>query len=358
MGVAPAAPDVPERGTQPARARRPSLLPEALVYRCILVPLDGTPFGEAALPLAVSIARRAGAALQLVHVHLPPIIPSGAETAALPPVWIETSWQEKRDYLEALASGIQDRWRIHVEARVMEGGVAAALERHATRCAAGLIVMSTHGHAGISRLWHHGVADQLTRDLHLPVVLLRAPEEGAPQQAAVPVIENILVLLDGSTGAERVIEHALAFARQLGGRLTLAHVFGEVSRSSALSLARGPLDGANAVARAETAARQYLNGLAERLRGRGARVETRLLPGQHAAATILEYVEASASDPLNRVDLVALEAPDRGRVSRLLLRGTADELISGASVPVLLHQAVPQPAPERAVFSPGLVGSG
>lgn len=328
------------------------------MYRCILVPLDGTPFGEAALPLAVSIARRAGAVLHLAHVHLPPIIPSGAETAALPPVWIESSWQEKRHYLEALASGVEDRWGIQVETRVMEGGVAAALERHAIRCAAGLIVMSTHGHAGISRLWHHGVADQLTRDLHLPVVLVRAPEEEASRPAPPPSIENILVLLDGSVEAERVVEHAVAFARPFGARLTLAQVFSEVSRSSALALARGSLDGEAALARAETAARQYLNGLAERWRARGARVETRLLPGQHAAATILEYVGSVASDPLHRVDLLALESANRGLVSRLLLRGTADELIAGAEVPLLLHQALPQAVPEQAVLSPGLVGSG
>jgi hypothetical protein len=39
------------------------------MYRSILVPLDGSSFGEHALPLALSIARRANAHLQLVRVH-------------------------------------------------------------------------------------------------------------------------------------------------------------------------------------------------------------------------------------------------------------------------------------------------
>jgi LemA protein len=39
------------------------------MYRRILVPLDGTPFGDHALPYAVDIAVRTGAALELVHVH-------------------------------------------------------------------------------------------------------------------------------------------------------------------------------------------------------------------------------------------------------------------------------------------------
>lgn len=38
-------------------------------YRSLLVPVDGDPFGEHALPLALGIARRAGAEVQVVHVR-------------------------------------------------------------------------------------------------------------------------------------------------------------------------------------------------------------------------------------------------------------------------------------------------
>jgi nucleotide-binding universal stress UspA family protein len=40
------------------------------MFRTVFVPLDGSPFAEQALPWALSIARRAGAALQLVRVHV------------------------------------------------------------------------------------------------------------------------------------------------------------------------------------------------------------------------------------------------------------------------------------------------
>jgi nucleotide-binding universal stress UspA family protein len=39
----------------------------------IVVPLDASPFGERALPYALSLARRAGAALELVHVRRPTV---------------------------------------------------------------------------------------------------------------------------------------------------------------------------------------------------------------------------------------------------------------------------------------------
>src|SRR5262249_38379560 len=49
------------------------------VIRSILVPLDGSTFGEHSLPVALGIARRAGAELQLAHVHqvVPPATVAG-----------------------------------------------------------------------------------------------------------------------------------------------------------------------------------------------------------------------------------------------------------------------------------------
>src|SRR4051794_31888029 len=40
-------------------------------YRSLLVPVDGEAFGEHALPLALGIARQAGAEVRVVHVHCP-----------------------------------------------------------------------------------------------------------------------------------------------------------------------------------------------------------------------------------------------------------------------------------------------
>lgn len=319
------------------------------MYRCILVPLDGTSFGEAALPHAVAIARRAGAVLQLAHVHLPPIIPSGAETAALPPVWIEMSWEEKRHYLDRVAQAIAADG-VRVETRVMEGGIVPALERHAVRCAAGLIVMSTHGHVGLSRLWHHGVADQLARDLMLPIVLVR-PRDEQPTAAfgsePEPTFGNVLVPLDGSAEAELVIDHAVALGRCFGARYTLARVVS----------AAAPAAGAVSALQGHTAARQYLNALAERLRARGLDVTTEVLPGAEPAPAILAHLRLVQDDVARRVDLIAVESPERGAVTRLLFRGTADELIRETPVPLLLFRAPKEVAESRLVPQVGLAGS-
>src|SRR4051794_5058994 len=77
------------------------------MIRSLLVPLDGSAYAEHALPLAASIARRAGASLRLIRV-LPPL----ADTlfwAPLPgdPLEIELRESHKaeaRTYLENLVA--------------------------------------------------------------------------------------------------------------------------------------------------------------------------------------------------------------------------------------------------------------
>jgi nucleotide-binding universal stress UspA family protein len=58
------------------------------MYRSLLVPLDGSPPAEQALPVALSIARRTGAALNLVSVQVPFPQIYGEDMARL-----ETRWR-------------------------------------------------------------------------------------------------------------------------------------------------------------------------------------------------------------------------------------------------------------------------
>lgn len=319
------------------------------MYRCMLVPLDGTAFGEHALPLAVSVARRSGATLHLAHVHLPRIVPSGAETAALPPAWIEMTWDEKKQYLEVLAAQLRGEYAIRVETRVLEGSVAGALEHQAMSCAAGLIVMSTHGHVGLSRLWHHGVADQLSRDLPLPILLVRPgdPEE-PPDFSEEPDFGHILLPLDGSAEAEAVLPHAVRLGRSFAARYTLLRVIQPETVIGYSLLGQDAHLNQHRLHQELTAARQYLNAVAERMRSDSLEVKTEVVVSQDPAGAVLERVRSSAENPLQRIGLVALDAHPRSAVTRLIFRSTADALLRESPVPVLLFQAAPAAAPEPA----------
>jgi hypothetical protein len=54
------------------------------------------------------------------------------------------------------------------------------------------VVMTTHGHSGINRLWLGSVADRLVRRVKVPVLLLR-PKVGALQTE----FRHTVVALDG-----------------------------------------------------------------------------------------------------------------------------------------------------------------
>ncbi len=317
------------------------------MYRSILVPLDGTSFGEAAIPHAVAIAQQARAPLYLAHVHLPPMVPSGAEAAALPLIWVETARKEKRHYLDTLAHDIAAREQVEVFTRVVDGGITAALAAQVRECSADLIVMSTHGHVGLRRLWHHGVAEQLAQDLPIPALFVRTEIDSVqpyPQPGWAWEIRNILVLLEDSLRSERILEHAATLASVCGARLTLAGVLGEGGRPG-----EGDPPGQEGATldKAEAELRPYLERAAERLTARRLNVTTRVLRGERAGDMVAEHIESRAADPRRRIDLVAMESVDRHLVSRLLFRDLGDELLERCPVPILrCHAAVSaQPPP-------------
>jgi nucleotide-binding universal stress UspA family protein len=76
----------------------------------------------------------------------------------------------------------------------------------------------------------------------------------------------------------------------------------------------------------------YLDATAQRLRGRGLQVETRLVIHPQPAAAILEEARARG------VDLIALATHGRGGLARLLLGSTADKVVRGAQIPVFVYR--------------------
>ncbi len=141
-------------------------------YRSILVPLDGSPFSEQALPLAFAIAARSGALVQVAMVHHP--VPALATALEVPEIEAQLD-QEARVREVTYLNGVVDRWRgganVPVTSAVLEGPVAEALEEQVEVSGADLLILTTHGRGPLSRFWLGSVADQLMRKLHVPMLL-------------------------------------------------------------------------------------------------------------------------------------------------------------------------------------------
>src|SRR5262245_54091716 len=145
------------------------------MFRTVLVPLDGSPFGEHALPLAVSVARRTGADLHLVHVHVPTVSAEG-------PVLVDAArdaQEEGREfiYLREVAGRVTARApTVAVTTQVLSGAEATALAdallKAAAEVEADLIVLSSHGRTGLARWWSGNVADDLVHRTSTPLLLV------------------------------------------------------------------------------------------------------------------------------------------------------------------------------------------
>ncbi|MBM3996696.1 MAG: universal stress protein, partial [Planctomycetes bacterium] len=78
------------------------------MIRSVLVPLDGLAFGEHALPLAMSMARRLHASLNFIHVHSL-LDATYAELQVFDNTLDQELRNKERDYLRAVQKKLQDR---------------------------------------------------------------------------------------------------------------------------------------------------------------------------------------------------------------------------------------------------------
>ena len=308
------------------------------MFRSLLVPVDGSPFAEHALPLALSVARRAGARIQLVHVH-PPLANApkayGFDFLALDAHTME----EHRAYLDALNNRIRKVSSVPLTVTFLEGEIAETLRVTASSTETDLVVITTHGHGPLQRFWVGSVADALVRQLSVPLLLLR-PHENGVDLTKEPVIKRIVLPLDGSALAEQILPPALDLGRLMDAEFTLLRVVKPVY----LPAYPGGLTGGSYVQQAERLVQEiqkaqenlwqeaadYLESVAKRVRAESLRCQTRVATEEHAAAAIL-------GQP---ADVIAMETHGRRGLSRLVLGSVADKVLRGATVPMLVHRPV------------------
>jgi nucleotide-binding universal stress UspA family protein len=310
------------------------------MYRSILVPLDGSTFGEHALPMALSLARRAEAALQLLHVHQAPATPYLEGAGVFPDAALDEALRHNHEeYLAEVVSRIGTVPGVRVTSSVVNGEVASTIAETAARSGADLVVLTTHGRGPLGRFWLGSVADELVRCLPMPLLLVR-PSDGQPDLHRDCAPRHILLPLDGSPLAEQMIEPAVALGGLAGADYQLLRIihpilptagpiYGPTLRLRVDAL-MAQIEQAHLALRQE--AQQYLDGVAGRLRAQGLRVQTRVASQEQAATAILH----EAARP--GIDLIALATHGRRGLPRLFLGSVADKVVRGAAMPVLVHR--------------------
>jgi nucleotide-binding universal stress UspA family protein len=142
------------------------------MYNRILITLDGSELAERAVSHALEIAHKFESEIVLLRVPVVEAQMAVAYGIAVPyEADIKRSQEEAEGYLyswkmKLLGSGV------NVRTEVVSGAPADVILDVADADRADLVVMSTHGRSGLSRLMYGSVAESVLRGSKIPILLI------------------------------------------------------------------------------------------------------------------------------------------------------------------------------------------
>ena len=291
----------------------------------VMVALAGTPASEAALPVAMRIARALGAPLHLVRVFDVPqeTISASAGLVGAFDATLELGEHMQRA-LEALADRVRDAG-LRATATLLPGeDVPHALLREARRVDARLLVLATHARGAIGRALLGSVSDRVMRETDRPIVLV--PPTAV--QAQLPdaddrELQRVLVPLGDSPASERAAEVLLDVPHRDQFEVVLMHAAGAATPADA-----PPTHAATAA-------------LAERLARAGIRTQALTVRAPSSQTkSVADAITRAAQEA--DADLIVMTTCWHTGLARLRHACTADAVVRTATRPVLLVRAPEQ----------------
>ncbi len=292
-------------------------------FEHILAPVDFSDSSSRSLAHAAALARWYDAALTVLHVAptfqaVPIKGDLGMPVHVTEPATDEEALRGIRRLLDE--SDISAR----ATPMIRTGDASTAIVDEATRTNADLIVMGTHGRRGFRRLLLGSVTESVLREAPCPVltVPLRTPAESSQ----VVTFKRILCPTDFSESARFAFETGLNLARQADGALTLLHAIEWLAEAEPRTSAHFNVP-------------EYRRHLLEDAR---AQLDDLVASESQTWATIdIEVVFGRAHREILRVaaerqtQLIVMGAQGRGGIDLALFGSTTQQVVRGASCPVL-----------------------
>lgn len=295
----------------------------------LLVPLDGSPLAEQALPYARAIATDTTEIILLEVVpwaeEIRTVLGKVVATAAEVQEAYEASAREELE--AARKQWLGDRQNVRIE--VAAGDPAEQILWVAERHAVDLIVMASHGRGALGRWAFGSVADRIARASTIPVMIIH-PKETPAQSNGQPRIQRIVLLTDGSSLSLQAIPMATMLARTLN---LPVHVLRALDPATVVSRAAVPLapmphslyeDIARQI---RTDAENAVKAVVEHLAALGITASGDVLEGPPAPTLI---------GALLPTDIVVLTSHGYSGIRRWLLGSMAEKIIRSGVAPVVL----------------------
>jgi nucleotide-binding universal stress UspA family protein len=274
----------------------------------LLVSLDGSVLAETVMPVVEALAREHEAELILLRVIDPQVSPAFRDDEV-----------EAETYLGRLRRRLEEDGLRHVRSVVATGAPDATIAETAEYHRADLIAMATHGRSGLGRVLIGSVAQSVVRRASAPVLLVHGRLTWQPGRA-----REVLVPLDGSPTSEAIVGPVERLAGPLDFTIHLLHVVETPPGRAEAAAAAGMIR-----VYGEQEARRYLDGLTERLQGKGLRVRSSVRVGR-----AIEAIPASIAE--DGIGLVAMSTHGRTGLGRLLVGSVAEHVLGAVTVPVVL----------------------
>jgi nucleotide-binding universal stress UspA family protein len=184
----------------------------------ILYATDFSRYSDAALPFALSLARKYRSRIFAAHIISISPFPSAPQTQAVRAIAAQAV-REARETME----GIQKRCKeVPHEALIGNGQIWVELEKIVKDKEIDLVVCGTHGRTGVNKLLLGSVAEDIYRHASCPVLTVGPNVAGEPE--SVGDIHTILYPTDFTLESMAAAPYAVSLARENQARLYLLHV--------------------------------------------------------------------------------------------------------------------------------------
>ncbi len=293
---------------------------ESASFQTIVVPLDGSGYGERAMPWALALA------VPSTRLILLQVTPTAHAVTDFRGKTVGSSDDIQQAYAETARRNletIEEKWcpdREDVSLVTAQGDPADEILRIAREEDADIIIMSSHGQGAVGRFVSGSVADQIVRTAPLPVMIIGPDGDLSPKQT----IRRVILPMDGSEQSHRALPIAEAIANQAGAEVYVVSVVSPVTR-----LADDQVDAIDSslVSLSFKQATDFVSEVVGALRHRGVSADGDVLTGRVAPA-ITGTVEPG--------DVLVVTSQSRTFLHRWAMGSNAMKLISSGQAPVVV----------------------